>query len=490
MKIIALQAENIKKLTAIEIRPDGNLVQITGKNGQGKTSVLDSIWWALAGATHIQAEPIKTGATKARIRLDLGEIIVTRTFKKSETGETTTGITVENADGVKIASPQTMLDKLLGQLTFDPLAFTRLDAKEQFNTLAHFVPEIDFDAHQAANQADYDLRTGINRRAVEAKAAAAKIEVPPDCQTEKVDTTVLTSEIVEAGKANTLRETKKANREKALAKAKADLDQCQKDLTARDAKWTAKIKELMQALEQAKDQSRLELKEAMDNVAAMKAEYEKVEAKIQAAGPLPEPVDTKPLEEKIANASAINKIVELWQTRQEWLKQHADLSAEAQTITERMEFRNTALKAKIAAAKFPVEGLTLEPVAVLLNGLPFNQAAESQQLRASVAVAMALNPKLKVIRIKDGSLLDEEGMKLLAEMADNGDFQVWVERVASDGKVGFVIEDGQLKGAPEPKSDSKPTKISEPKLISVSEPVVSVAAPVPHIAAEQTEELL
>jgi len=45
MKIISLVAENVKKLVAVEIKPDGNLVEITGKNGQGKTSVLDSIWW-------------------------------------------------------------------------------------------------------------------------------------------------------------------------------------------------------------------------------------------------------------------------------------------------------------------------------------------------------------------------------------------------------------------------------------------------------------
>ena len=48
LKIIQLSAENVKRLIAVEIKPDGNLVQITGKNGQGKTSVLDSIWWALS----------------------------------------------------------------------------------------------------------------------------------------------------------------------------------------------------------------------------------------------------------------------------------------------------------------------------------------------------------------------------------------------------------------------------------------------------------
>lgn len=54
MKIVQLTAENVKRLTAVSIAPDGNLVQITGRNGQGKTSVLDAIWWALAG---MYAEP-------------------------------------------------------------------------------------------------------------------------------------------------------------------------------------------------------------------------------------------------------------------------------------------------------------------------------------------------------------------------------------------------------------------------------------------------
>src|ERR1700682_607636 len=109
MKIIALQAENIKKLVAVEIRPDGNLVQIKGKNGQGKTSVLASIWWALSGQANIQGNPIRQGENKAKIRLDMGEVVVTRTFKKYKEGHTTSSITVENAEGTAIKQPQTML---------------------------------------------------------------------------------------------------------------------------------------------------------------------------------------------------------------------------------------------------------------------------------------------------------------------------------------------------------------------------------------------
>ena len=127
MKILKLTAENVKKLRAVEITPTGELVEITGKNGAGKTSVLDAIWWALAGTKHIQAVPIRTGATKARIRLDLGELIVERRF--TPVGST---LTVEKADGARYTSPQGILDALLGALTFDPLAFVGQEPREQF----------------------------------------------------------------------------------------------------------------------------------------------------------------------------------------------------------------------------------------------------------------------------------------------------------------------------------------------------------------------
>src|SRR5438874_2068433 len=96
MKIISLVAENIKKLRAVEITPDGEIVTISGRNGQGKTSVLDSIWWALTGTKHIQGEPIRKGETKARIKLDLGGLVVERKFTAA--GST---LSVESAEGAR-----------------------------------------------------------------------------------------------------------------------------------------------------------------------------------------------------------------------------------------------------------------------------------------------------------------------------------------------------------------------------------------------------
>jgi hypothetical protein len=82
---------------------------------------------------------------------------------------------------------------------------------------------------------------------------------------------------------------------------------------------------------------------------------------------------------------------------------------------------------------------------VLLNGVPFSQASSARQLQAAVSIGLALNPKIRVILIRDGSLLDEDSMKLVSEMAEKNDAQIWVERVA-DGRPGcVVIEDGEIK---------------------------------------------
>lgn len=412
MKIVALQAENIKKLVAVEIRPDGNLVEITGRNGQGKTSVLDSIWWALAGASSIQTTPIRKGQTSAKIRLDLGEIIVTRSFKAGKDGEATSSIAVETAKGARFSSPQAMLDELLGQLTFDPLAFSRMDAKAQFDTLRRFVPGVDFDGIDSQNRDDYARRTEINRQAKEARAAANKIEVPATLSPNEIDESALVDELQKAASHNADIEVRQGNRMNAAATVR----------TLRD-----EAKDLYRQAEE-KEKRAAELQE-----------------KIDTAPKLPQPIDVSELREKIAAAKSENESLALWRRKQEYVRAADDLEAKSEELTATMDEREADKLEAIAAAKLPVEGIGFGNGVILLNGVPFDQASDAEQLRASIAIAMALNPKLRVIRVRDGSLLDSQSLALLAEMAEEQDYQVWVERVDGSGKVGFVMENGLVK---------------------------------------------
>lgn len=434
MKIISLVAENVKRLTAVTITPDGNLVQITGRNGQGKTSVLDSIWWALEGAANIQAEPIRKGQKEARIRLDLGEYVVTRHFTRKEDGGFTTSIAVESADGARFPSPQKMLDKLLGSLTFDPLAFARAKPVEQFNELRQFVPGVDFEAIENANRGDYQKRTEVNRRAKEARTLADGIEVPPEADAKPIDTAGVLDKLQTAHGHNSEIDQRKAAREAATEKAA----ECrrQADLAADRAL------DFERQAEAARNEQSRQLVQAVD-----------LEKRLAEAGPLPEYINVEALASQVREAQTRNSAIEAAQRRRLEKAQHVkaadELEAQSAALTDAMQKRTADKDAAIAGAKMPVPGIGFGDGFVTLNGVPFEQGSDAEQLRASVAIAMAANPKLRVIRVRDGSLLDADGMKLLAEMADKHDCQVWVESVDSSASVGFVIEDGHLKAQAE-----------------------------------------
>ena len=117
------------------------MFEVSGNNGAGKTSILDSIWWALAGTRTHQTDPIQHGHDKGRIKLDLGAITVEREFKRLPSApgrqdeRITTRLIVKNAAGAIMQSPQSILDQLLGSLSFDPLAFASKGAAEQYQAL-------------------------------------------------------------------------------------------------------------------------------------------------------------------------------------------------------------------------------------------------------------------------------------------------------------------------------------------------------------------
>jgi alpha-D-ribose 1-methylphosphonate 5-triphosphate synthase subunit PhnL len=117
---------------------------------------------------------------------------------------------------------------------------------------------------------------------------------------------------------------------------------------------------------------------------------------------------------------------------------------EANDLTEKLEAIEKQKAELLAKAPFPVPGLAFDDSGVLYQGIPFAQASGAEQLRVSVAMGIAMNPTLKVLLIRDGSLLDETNLEMIAQMAAEADAQVWLERVGKGDEVSVVIEDGEV----------------------------------------------
>lgn len=470
LHIIGLEIENLKRVISVKINPKSNVVRITGKNAQGKSSTLDAIWWALAGKGNISSVPIRKGQNEATIKLDLGEIVVRRTFRRDLEGETTTGVVVSARNGGRYTSPQGLLDALLGQLCMDPVAFDRMGAtpegkRQQLRQLQVFVPGYDFDGQDRLNKADFERRADVHKMRDAAWAAGELIIVPPDAPDAPIDEAALVLELETAGKTNQINERRRQNR----AQARADIERLRARIVAikpeLDAKLAdiqsqsdARIKALEEQIRAEREDAATRLKAAQDEAdrehsAALEG-ADRLEAQFKSAEEIPEDTVTATIREKIAKAKTDNDAARRKAERKKLQTEHETHAAEATMLTNRMLARQAAKRAAIAAAKLPVPGLDFGDSEILLNGLPFDQASDAERLRTSCAIAIAQKPKLRVMRVREGSLLDSDGMGILEEMAVSVDppFQLWVERV-SDGQadgISFVIEEGVVKSEPEP----------------------------------------
>lgn len=433
LKIIRLEAENIKRLKVVEITPDGNLVEITGNNGHGKTSVLDSILWALGGKGAVQKQPVRLGSKKGHVTLDLGDdrglrFRVTRRFRADpDGGDATTALIIEAPDGSKPQAPQTLLDAIVGTIAFDPLEFERTDGKGRLAILKGLIPGIDFDKLAKDRQAFYFARRDVNRDAERLKAQAA-IPLPEDCPLESIDTRAIEGELRAAerqiGAINEERIRRQAHsHDKAALFKRAD-------------DFQKRANELRRQADEAE--------------AAAKADHEDAEAMTAAAlewKALPPEPDTDAILSRLAGANENNRLFSKRQEVQQLLLQFDEAETESNRLSNEIERIDTTVRAAIEKADLPVTGLELGEADVMLKGVPFEQGSDAERLRASMAIGMALNPKLRVMRVRDGSILDGPAMALLAEVAAEENFQIWIERVIASGPSAIIMEDGMVKGA-------------------------------------------
>lgn len=449
MRVISLQAENFKRLQVVEIVPDGDVVTISGANGSGKSSLLDSIATALGGAEETPAMPIRRGEESARIRLDLGDVVVTRRFRAGRDPQ----LVVESADGARYPSPQRMLDELVGRIAFDPLAFARARPKEQLETLRPLVKlTVDLDALERASTADYEARRDVNREVARLRAQADGIVVgdeplPTPEEMESLD--ALARELAEAGERNAAREREAAERARMARDLEAHRD------AHRHGQRQVEGVEAQIAKLQAEIESRRGEIEAIRGEMARRREAGEALAdavhKLEADRPLGDPIDTAALAARVAEVRRANEAVETERRRRASRaaieEEHAAKKARAASLTDAIQRRTDEKRAALAAASYPVPGLALGDVGVLLDGVPFEQASQAQKVRVSCALAMAANPKLRVLLVRDGSLLDDAGLAALAEATAAGGYQLWIERTDTSGRVGIVMEDGRVRGA-------------------------------------------
>lgn len=415
--IISLTVENIKKIKAVTIRPQGNMVEITGRNGQGKSTVLDAIWWALKGKDNIQTAPIRNGEPSGKITLELDKYLIERTFRRNELGDDyTTKITVTTKDRAQMRSPQAVLDGFTGMLGFDPLAFMRQTPRQQYDTLRGLC-KLSVDVEELDRQYKdlFARRTDVNRDVKTCEARLANMVIPANAPTERVDVAALVDKVEEINAKNASIAQRQRVRQTLLAE------------NVRRGEEAKKLQARLSEIEKENKASAEQIGEITDYLRENK------------------PQDASFYTAKIKQAEQINAVMDLRDNRAMEEKTLRAAQKTADELTAQMQGLQEQKRAAIESAKLPVSGLEFGEGELLLGGVPLAQLSAAEQLKLSMDIAMAENPKLRVLLLKDASLLDSESLDYVRRRAEDEGYQVWAERVAADGAVGFVIEDGELK---------------------------------------------
>ncbi|MEI8388157.1 MAG: hypothetical protein WCG76_11175, partial [Verrucomicrobiota bacterium] len=277
----------------------------------------------------------------------------------------------------------------------DPLAFVRMDPRKQAETL-RAVSGVDVSKIEEERAKLYAARTEFNRDADRIKARLAGEDVDLEAPDDEIDSAQLLDELSLVQECEAL-----ASR---IAEIEADL---------------ARTKKKHGVL-----------------VGARKSDTPAAD-----------------LKSRLAGVESTNRTIRAKRAYLTLKLSMDDLLEESRKLTASITSRDRDKALALVSSKLPVDGLAFDPDGVTYRDIPFTQCSAAEQMRVSMAVALAMNPSLRVCLIRDGSLLDSDSLEIIREMAEAADAQVWLERVSEGADCQVVIEDGAIAS---PKTASKP----------------------------------
>lgn len=411
LKINQIKIENVKRVKAVKVEPTANgLTVIGGRNGQGKTSVLDSIAWALGGERYRPSQAQREGSTippKLHVKLSNG-LIIERRGKNSD-------LHVTDPSGQRAG--QTLLNEFVDQLAIDLPRFLTASNREKADTLLRIIGVGERLAELEKTEKElYDQRRTIGQIADQKKKYAKEQPYYPDAPDEPVSASDLIKQQQEILSRNGENQRK---RERATQLA-ADVERQQsvvEDLRAKLAEAETKLAQLNDDLETAQ-------KSAQDLVDESTAE----------------------LEQSIANIEEINRKVRANLDKDKAEDDAREYDRKYDELTKKIGETRQAKIDLLAGAEMPYPGLSVEGGELTYNGQKWDNMAGSEQLKVATAIVRKLNPKCGFVLIDKLEQMDLETLQEFGQWLESEGLQAIATRVGTGEECTLIIEDGYVVG--------------------------------------------
>lgn len=411
IKINKLEIENVKRIKAVKLEPtkDG-LTIIGGKNNQGKTSVIDSIAWALGGDRYKPSQATREGSVippNLHIVMSNG-LVVERKGKNSS-------LKVTDPAGNK--GGQQLLNEFVEQLALDLPKFMESSGKEKAKTLLQIIGVGDqLTAMEREEKELYGRRLTIGQIADQKKKFADEQTYYPDAPKELVSPSELIKQQQEILARN--------GRNEEYRKNAADLEE-------KYVKLDSEINELQRKISE-KLETQAELAEAL---AAARKTVEELQDE-----------STAELEESIANIEEINRKVRANMDKdkaeddaREYEDQYKALTVEINDVRQK---QIDLLK----SAELPLPELSVRDGELIYKGQQWDNMSSSDRLKVSTAIVRKLNPKCGFVLLDKLEQMDTDTLNEFGHWLEQEGLQAIATRVSTGDECSIIIEDGYVKG--------------------------------------------
>lgn len=417
VKINELLIENVKQVKTVQFEPSADgLTIIGGRNGQGKTSVLDAIAWALGGNNYKPSVPERDGAlVPPNLHIELSNGLIVERKGKNST------LKVTDPNGNK--SGQQLLNEFVSTLALDLPKFINGSDKDKADSLLKIlgIGDVLSQLDTKENQL-YAQRTEVGRIADRKKKAADEMPMYPNVPKEPVSATELIKQQQEILARNGENEQKRQNA----------------------ARYERMLAEAQIAFDEAK-------------AALQKAEQDCLTARKSAEDLHDE--STAELEKNLAEIEALNIKIRANSTKEATEVEANNLQQEYDGLTEQIESVREERSKLLDSAELPLPGLSVKDGKLIYNNMPWDGMSGSDQLKVATAIVRKLNPQCGFVLMDKLEQMDLETLQEFGAWLKQEGLQVIATRVSTGDECSIIIEDGMVKG------DTEAVKEKAPKYI-------------------------
>lgn len=427
VKINTLELENVKRIKAVKLEPTENgLTLIGGKNNQGKTSVLDSIAWALGGDKYRPNQAQRSGSVippHLKITLNNG-IVVERSGKNGS-------LKVVDPSGNK--SGQQLLNSLIEQLALDLPKFMSMADKEKARVLLEIIGVGDklYELENTETRL-YNQRTEIGRIADRKKKYADELPLHDGVPKEPISV--------------------------------SELIRQQQEILARNGENQRK-RDRVREIESEANMISKETKMLRDKIAELKAQADAKERQLtkcladletaRKSSAFLHDESTAELEKNIADIENINRKI-----RENLEREKAEIDAEGyrkeyDKLTNQIESIRQEKIDLLKNADLPLPELSVDAGALTYKGYHWGDMSGSEQLKVATAIVRKLNPECGFVLLDKLEQMDPETLQQFGEWLEAEGLQAIATRVSVGDECSVIIEDGYVKDNNIPKTTQK-----------------------------------